>query len=146
VAPSTTSYPGQEPDDVVANNAGVANLSGVIVRLTKPTTGPDDLGREILCAAVSVRNETTTQLSYDYFDWSVQYPDGDVQRADPMGTDEDLASGQLIPGGDVSGKLCFDDPAQAGLYVLSFEVEPGLATSSPRGVWLVKQGSPSAPR
>ena len=39
-----------------------------------------------------------------------------------------------------------DDPAQAGLYVLSFKVEPGLATSSPRGVWLVKQGSPSAPK
>ena len=61
-----------------------------------------------------------------------------------MGTDEDLGAAQLIPGGDVSGKLCLDDPTQAGLYVLSFELEPGLAVSSPRGVWLVRQGSPGA--
>jgi hypothetical protein len=140
-ASSTTSYPGQEPSDVVANNAGVADVSGVTVRLTNPTTGPDNQGREMLCASVSLLNGTAARLSYDYFDWSVQYPNGDVQRPDPMGTDEDLGSGQLIPGGDVSGKLCFDDTDQVGVYVLSFEPEAILTTASPRGVWLVKQGS-----
>lgn len=137
--PTTTYYPGQHLGDIFANQSGAAVVSGITVSLTDPTATPATIGPASLCASVSMRNGSASEVAYDISNWSVQYPSGDVQQPEAIGTDNDLVSGRLIPGGSVTGKLCFDNPSQAGLYVLSFQPKAEPVATAARAVWLVKQ-------
>jgi hypothetical protein len=131
-------YPGYRPGDVIANSAGAVLLYGITATLYRPVRGTDVFGQATLCASVSLHNGSSAELTYELEDWALQSPSGDVQQPDLGDTDEDLSDGQLIQGGNVAGTLCFDDPGQAGLYVVSFQPEVG-SGSSRRVVWLVEQ-------
>jgi hypothetical protein len=135
-APESVAYPGRQPGDVPADNANVAVVDGVTATMRSPTQLLDAFGRESICATVSLLNGSVP-LSYSYADWALQSPTGDVQQPDMLDTAEALGSGGLIAGGSVSGKLCFDDPGQPGVYVLSFRPEAGGAAG--RAVWLLQQ-------
>jgi hypothetical protein len=135
--PTTTYYLGQQPGDIFADRSGAAVITGITVSVAKFTTTSAAIGPASLCASISIRNGSGSEVAYDISEWSVQYPSGDVQQPEAFGTDSDLFSGRLISRGSVSGKLCFDNPRQVGLYVLSFQPEPESTTA--RAVWLVKQ-------
>ncbi len=131
-------YPGYSASDVIANSAGVAVIRGVTAKLHDATISTDVFGQETLCASVSLQNGSPSQLNYDSENWGIQSPTGDVQQPSLVDSSEDLSDGQLIPGGTVSGKLCFDDPGQAGVYIVSFRPELGVNPSG-RVVWAVRQ-------
>jgi len=137
--PTTTYYPGQQPGDILADQSGAAVISGISVSVTKFTATPAAIGPASLCASVSMRNGSVAEVAYDVSDWSVQYPSGDVQQPGLFGTDSDLLSGRLISGGSVTGRLCFGNPDQAGLYVWSFQPGAAPVNTTDRAVWLVNQ-------
>ena len=48
------------------------------------------------------------------------------------GTEDDLGSGELAPGGTASGDVCFEGGAEPGQYALIYEA----TFSSDRAVWV----------
>lgn len=85
------------------------------------------------CANVTYTNNGDEQASFQgYWDWKVQNPAGVI--TDPTFTgDDNLESGELAPGGTVSGSVCFDS-AEPGEYRLVYE--PTLSFSSDTATWI----------
>lgn len=85
------------------------------------------------CADVTYTNNGDEQTSFQgYWDWKVQNPAGVI--TDPTFTgDNTLSSGELAPGGTVSGSVCFDS-VEPGEYRLVFE--PTLSFSSDTATWV----------
>ena len=71
----------------------------------------------VLCSTISYRNTSDTEQSSNQLDWKIQSPDG-VQSGAYMAQDEALQSGQLAPGGTVTGDVCITDPGAKGDYSL----------------------------
>jgi hypothetical protein len=55
------------------------------------------------------------------FDWKLQNPQGAAVNAAFTGRDGDLGSGELAPGGTVSGEVCFDGAPRPGRNLLIME-------------------------
>ena len=84
-------------------------------------------------------------LGYGAVNWAIRSPSGLVDHPAGLGTHDVLAHGDLVPGDTVTGRLCFNEPGQGGLYVLSYQPRPrvtGPSTTvpdaSPRGIWLLR--------
>lgn len=127
-------YAGALKDDKVASAPGAEiSLSGwtVAASALKPTKTP--LGTN-LCSNVSMTNRDDKQQEYNGLSWKLQTPNGNVQDI-TFGGDNDLLSGGLAPGGNVSKTVCFEDQnAGPGQYILSWT--PDIFSSKARGIWL----------
>ena len=56
-----------------------------------------------------------------HLDWKLQDPAGAIRRIS-LGSDNDLSSGELAPGGTVSGQVCFDAKSGAqGTWTVIYE-------------------------
>ena len=142
---SPMSYPGHEAGDVVANAAGTVEVAGASITLASPRVAPSLVGHLLLCVSVSVRDSSGPKLGNGAINWAVRSPSGSIEHPASMGTHEVLAHGELVPGDTVTGKLCFNEPGQGGLYVLSYQPRarrysaPKVAPEPwPRGVWLLR--------
>jgi hypothetical protein len=71
----------------------------------------------VLCSTISYRNTSDIEQSSNQLDWKIQSPDG-VQSGAYMAQDEALQSGQLVPGGTVTGDVFITDPGAKGDYSL----------------------------
>jgi hypothetical protein len=138
-------YPGQEPGDVVANGSGTAVVAGASITLARPRVAASLVGHMLLCVAASVHDTTGTGLGYGAVNWAIRSPSGFVDHPASLGTHEVLAHGDLVPGDTVTGRLCFNEPGQGGLYVLSYQPRPKVAgppttvpEAPPRGIWLLR--------
>jgi hypothetical protein len=137
-------YPGQQPGDIVANNAGTVSLAGESLTLAGPSVSPTLLGRMLLCVSVAVHNGSGKGVGYGAVNWAVQSPSGSVEHPASLGVNEVLVHGQVVPGRHVTGKVCFEEPGQAGLYVLSYIPRPvspkaaKVVARLPRAIWLLK--------
>jgi hypothetical protein len=130
-AASPAAYPDQQKTDCVAlpdNSVAMANTA-VTATWTRST---DSLSQAVICAAVTIKNNNKSTISYNEFDWKLQTPSGKVLDASLADTNA-LNSGDLVGGGTASGNVCFDDPAQSGGYVGIYKPDPYNAT---RGIWL----------
>jgi hypothetical protein len=81
-------------------------------------------GNEFIKVQVTIQNNSKSEASYNTFDWKLQDSKGvikDVASA-AYGVDGALSSGQLAPGGKVSGFLVFE--ASAGDTGLTLRYEP----------------------
>lgn len=103
---------------------------GIVVNNFGVISGP--LGQNA-CADVTYTNNGDEQTSFQgYWDWKVQNPSGVI--TDPTFTgDNNLSSGELAPGGTVSGSVCFDS-VEPGEYRLVFE--PTLSFSRDTATWV----------
>ena len=128
-------YQGQRPGDVLATSTGVAQISGVRVTLGDPVVVPA-LGHMLLCVPVSVDNRGIAAAMTGAVTWALHSPTGVVEHPASMATNEVVSQGHLFPGKDVTGRLCFKEPGQGGVYVVTFSPHPRSATRS-RAVWLV---------
>lgn len=92
----------------------------------------DALGQNA-CADVTYTNNGDEQTSFQgYWDWKAQNPAGVI--TDPtFGGDNSLSSGDLAPGGTVSGSVCFDS-TEPGEYRLVYE--PTLSFSGDTATWV----------
>lgn len=90
-----------------------------------------------LCTTVTFQNNSDSQESFGSYDWSMQDPNGTSRSSSFMNPSSapDLSMGEVAPGGQVSGAICFDGSAAAipGEYVLLYT---GNIFSSKRLGWV----------
>lgn len=133
--PPAPDYPGKLKGDKVASGPGAEiQLSGWTVSASQLERTRSPFGTDNLCSTVSMTNRDGKQQEYNGLSWKMQTPNGNVQDMTFTG-DNDLSSGGLAPGGNVTKTVCFaDEGAGSGTYILSWQ--PDIFSSKNRGVWL----------
>ena len=129
-------FPGQEDDDVVAKAGDKVTIDGVEITVSELKKVSDSI-TEYLCTDVSIANNGTENYSYSEYDWKVQTPGGVVDDSTIAFTDDTLGVGELVPGGKVSGKVCFElnkETKAKGKYIILHDEL--LAFSSDRIAWI----------
>jgi|GEM_PF-807929 len=133
-ATATGQFPGQTEDDQVADAGATIDLDGLQVTTTPLTASSTALG-SYWCTTATYVNGGDDSASYNLFDWNVLNPNGASESATLSGQDGALSSGELAPGGTVSGDVCFNDSSVApGQNVVLYEVLS--LFDSGRGAWL----------
>lgn len=89
------------PGDTLTTDDGLALTATPLTDRSKSYIGP------LKCADVSYRNTGAGTATFNIWDWKLQDPNG-ASRNISIGGDNDLSSGELAPGGSVSGQVCFD--------------------------------------
>jgi hypothetical protein len=119
-ASAPTSAAGEiEPTNLAPGDEIEINSVGVTAG--KLTPGDSTLGKT-LCTTVAYRNDSTSaRANYSSIDWQLQDPQGALTRTGFVGTTEPLQTGELAPGGKVSGPVCFRDPGTSGEYRIVFD-------------------------
>lgn len=119
-ADRTTTAPAPErpttgvPGDVLTSRDGLQVSAGSLSDRT-------DFGGPVKCTDVTYRNTGSGTASFNIWDWKLQDPAGAIRRIS-LGSDNDLSSGELAPGGTVSGQVCFDAKSGAqGTWTVIYE-------------------------
>lgn len=71
-------FPGQTEDDVVGEAGEELSIRGVKITASKVKPKSDMFGDQ-LCSKVTLKNEGDSEVSYNVFDWKLQYPSGDIK-------------------------------------------------------------------
>jgi hypothetical protein len=138
-AQATRLFPGRpdaQPDDQERNIGESARLSGYTA--TAMNAGFEQKLSEFedegyVWADVKIENRDDRAQPYNVFDWKLQTPGGQV--INPTITSKpQLGSGDLVPGGNVTGQVIFEVGAAQGDFFLIYK--PG-AFDADRGVWKV---------
>lgn len=79
-------------------------------------------GKEFVIVTVSIENKGKDKLSYNPFDFKLQNSQGqqEEQAFTTIDNDTSLQSGELIPGGKVSGTIAFEQPKDDKNLVLIY--------------------------
>jgi hypothetical protein len=125
------SYPGQQATDCVALPNKTVSLANTVVS-AKWTKSTDNLGTPSICAAISIKNNNSSTISYNDLYWTLQSPAGKVTDTN-FAASNDLGSGSIVGGGVATGNVCFDNPGQSGTYVGIYQPDFFNGT---RGIWL----------
>ena len=131
VQPAVT-YPGRLDTDNVADAARTTDFDNVRTTATNLVAAKTPLSSGLYSTVTHVNNDKDS-LSFNIFEWKLQDPSG-VARSIGIFGDNDLGSGELAPGGTVTGNVCFDGDAVRGQYVLIYE--PLGCFTCGRGIWL----------
>ena len=124
-------FPGATADDVVSQAGESLTVQDVTLTATAVSPQSNALG-SFVCSTVTYVNDGDQQSSFNIFDWSLQDPAGAARTVGIFG-DNDLSSGELAPGGTVTGDVCFEGGADPGQYVLLYE---GSLFDRGRGAWI----------
>jgi hypothetical protein len=128
-------FPGAASGDVVAQAGAAVDVDGLTMTVTALTPGDDTLG-DTLCTTVSYANGTSAAASFSLFDWKLQDPNGTILNTGIVGSQNPLSTGEIAPGGNASGDVCFDAPqgSPSGQYVVL--LDPSFSFTSERVAWL----------
>ena len=82
-----------------------------------------DSGKEYVKVGVAIKNNSSSQISYNTFDWKMKDSTGDIQGPDSVvfTIDGALSSGELAEGGTKTGFLVFEVPSGDTGLVLQYE-------------------------
>jgi hypothetical protein len=130
-AAAAQQFPGATADDVVAQAGETVTVNDVAVTTTAIAPQSNSLG-SFVCSSVTYVNNGADQATFNLFDWKLQDPAGAARTVGIFG-DNDLQSGDLAPGGTVTGNVCFEGTGDAGQYVLLYE---GSIFGTERGAWI----------
>ncbi|MGY1713081.1 DUF4352 domain-containing protein [Geodermatophilus sp. SYSU D01106] len=109
-------------------------LDGLAITVAPLVEGRALGSTPVLCGSVTMVNNSDGSASFNgLFDWKLQNPAGVARRTTWNGTDTPLNSGELAPGGSVTGDVCFDDTGAPGQYAVIYE--PSFF-SDDRAVWV----------
>jgi hypothetical protein len=142
VAPATTAkkasakcsrdYPDKQPKDQCPGES--VQLSGYTTTVTGAhRVGNDPFGK-LICADAAIENRDTKSQPYNEFDFSIQFPSGDVQTPTIHSQEPKLGSGTLVDGGKKSGVVCFEDNGETGEAIIIWKPD---AFNADRGLWFV---------
>lgn len=126
--------PDSQREDQERNIGEAAKLSGYTATVT--STGfqesiSDFETKGYIVVEVTIENRDDKAQSYNYFDWKIQTPSGQV--IDPtFSTVDTLGSGDLVKGGKVSGKVVFEVGATKGEFYVIYKPDQFDAA---RGIW-----------
>ncbi|GAA0292681.1 DUF4190 domain-containing protein [Kineococcus aurantiacus] len=129
-------FPGATAKDKVVQAGEQVDADGVLITAGQLVPGKDTAGKT-LCSTVSYTNNSKEATSFNGgFDWKLQDPNGVILMNTYGGSDNQLQSGQLAPGGTMSADVCFDAPTTdtPGQYVVL--LDPSFRFSSDRIAWL----------
>lgn len=135
--PAGPSFNGQQEDDLSAAAGESIDLDGVVTTTT-PLVEGESIGTDpVLCTTATIQNNSEDPANFNGgFDWSLQDPNGASRMTTLGGSDTLLGAGDLVPGGNVTGDVCFDvpDASAGGEYVVIYE--PTFSFSSDRAAWI----------
>lgn len=129
-------FPGATSEDVVAQAGEAVDAEGLVVTTTTLVAGDSTLG-DTLCTTATYNNGTAGPASFNGgFDWKLQDPNGTILMTGFAGSDNILSAGEIAPGGNTSGDVCFSAPQgnPSGQYVVL--LDPTFSFSSERIAWL----------
>jgi hypothetical protein len=129
-------FPGATEKDVVAKAGEAVNADGLTVT-TAPLRAGDKTFGNGLCTAVKYTNGKNEPVSFNGgFDWKLQDPNGAIVMTGLFGSNKMLSAGQIAPGGQATGDVCFDarQGTPPGQYVVLYD--PSFRFSSDRIAWL----------
>ncbi|MBD8030276.1 DUF5067 domain-containing protein [Corynebacterium gallinarum] len=106
---------------------------GLEVTLNSFQATSSSFGTPLTCGQVTYTNNTDEQVSFSgAWDWKAQNPAGVITDPTFSGSD-DLSSGELAPGGTITGSICFDG-TEPGEYRVTDS--PTLSFSSDTATWV----------
>lgn len=132
-APAGPSFQGQQDSDLSAEPGQTITLDEVATTAT-PLVTADAFGTPVLCSTLTIVNNGDDAAPFNTFDFTLQDPAGASRNATFGGTDNDLGSGELAPGGTASGDVCFEGGSEPGQYALIYEAT--FSFSNERAVWV----------
>jgi hypothetical protein len=131
-------YAGKLDDDAIADGQGqveVRGLSATVGPLRHVEARAYDGPR--LCSDLTLDNHSSeTQWYYVDIELSIQYPSGN-EKGVVLVYDNDLGSGNLVPGGHASGQVCFVDRGEVGQHLVLWNRKQASFTTPRRGVWIL---------
>lgn len=104
--------------------------NGLTVSVDKVETGlTTTSGSKIVCVTVTYKNNGSSSLDYNSFDWKVEDTNGTLRTYAiyPSGENE-LNSGELSPGASVTGNLYFEAPVSKIIYEANYWNSDGNAS------------------
>lgn len=124
-ADSGVPFMGKTEKDTGATAGETITMDGIAITAAPLQAYPSDgYSEPQLCTTITVLNNGDSQESFNPFDWSLQDPNGAARSSSFMNRSDapDLSSGQLAPGGQTTGAVCFDGDASAvpGEYVVLY--------------------------
>lgn len=116
-------------DNEEFNVGDKVEFSGQIVEITKveKSKGSDfdkpSEGKEYVIVHVSIENNSDKEISYNPFNFKMKNSNGQIetQSFTMVDSDTSLSSGDLAPGGNVSGTIAFEQPIDDEALQLFFE-------------------------
>lgn len=117
---SGVDFQGKTGKDTSANAGDTITKDDVATTTSPLTATTTTFGTPVMCTTVSIQNNGDKPVSFNSIDWKLQDPNGAARMTTFTGSGNELSAGELAPGGQVSGDVCFDgDPAaQPGQYVV----------------------------
>lgn len=130
-------FKGKTGKDTGANAGETITQKNISITTTPLQTQHPDYQAPQLCTTITVKNDGDKQKAFNMFDWKMQDPNGAAKSGMPPldNSGSGFNSGELAPGGQITGDLCFDgDPsAVPGQYVVLYQ---GSILSSDRLGWV----------
>lgn len=85
---------------------------------------------------MTIRNGGDAQANFNVWDWKMQDPNSAIRNSSFTGTENQLHSGEVAPGGSVPGDVCFDNPqgSPPGQFVVLND--PSFVFSADRTGWI----------
>ncbi|WP_020106551.1 DUF4352 domain-containing protein [Nocardia sp. 348MFTsu5.1] len=129
-------FPGKLDDDTAAAGGDTITSDDLAYTVMPLVAASSDFG-DYVCSTVTIKNVGSKQNDFNgYFDWSLQDPSGTILKATFAPEKQLLSSGEIAPGGQTAGDVCFDAAAGTppGTYVVLFE--DTFSLSSDRLAWV----------
>ena len=117
---SGVDFQGKAQGDTAAN-AGDSIPKDEVSTTSSPLTAESTtFGSQVMCTTITINNGSDKPVNFNSIDWKMQDPNGVARMTTYGGDRAELSFGDLAPGGQVSGDVCFEgDPAaQPGQYVV----------------------------
>jgi len=131
------SNPDAQKEDQNAELGGSVKLSGYTTSVTAARFQQQISQFETdgyLVAEVDITNRDTKAQSFNYFDFKLQTPGGQVLDPDFSSLDGLLGSGDLIQGGNVTGKVVWTVGETKGTFIIIYKPD---VFDAARGLWKV---------
>lgn len=118
-------FKGKNDKDTAATAGETITQKNISITTTPLQARQSDYMAPQLCTTISIKNDGDKQQPFNLFDWKMQDANGAAKNGMPPfdSTGSGFESGELAPGGQTSGDLCFDgDPSAApGEYVVLYQ-------------------------
>lgn len=127
---------GADPDAPLALGQPFKTKKGLVITPTVLEPYTEEFMGDGACADITLTNEGDKPVPFSgFWDWQIQTPNGVIKSMDYTAMNKPvLESGDLAPGGNVSGSVCVEDVGP-GEYQLIYE--PRLSFSSESAKWSV---------
>lgn len=128
-------FPGATDKDIAGNAGDTLTVDGVQVTTTPLKAGQKIGSKKSLCTTATLVNPTSKPVNFNGgFDWKMQDPAGAAVNTAIFGSSKLLSAGDLAPGGQVSGDVCFENSSGAsGQFVVLYDP---MDFSKARGAWI----------